>query len=47
MDSSPFILLREMDNLFRSVRNVPLYLDVLVTSTEDEGQLQNLHTNLA
>lgn len=37
-----------MDNLFRGMRHVAVYLDdILVTGRDDEDHLQNLHSVLA
>ncbi|KAM7302024.1 uncharacterized protein ISCGN_017541 [Ixodes scapularis] len=41
--SAPAIFQREMDNLFRGMRHVAVYLDdILVTGTDDGDHLQNL-----
>lgn len=46
--SAPAIFQREMDNLFRGMRHVAVYLDdILVTGTDDGDHLQNLHNVLA
>ncbi|KAM7307306.1 uncharacterized protein ISCGN_010942 [Ixodes scapularis] len=42
--SAPAIFQGEMDNLFRGMRHVAVYLDdILVTGTDDGDHLQNLH----
>ncbi|XP_037564659.1 uncharacterized protein K02A2.6-like [Dermacentor silvarum] len=46
--SAPAIFQRGMDNLFRGMRHVAVYLDdILVTGTDDGDHLQNLHNVLA
>ncbi|XP_037563432.1 uncharacterized protein K02A2.6-like [Dermacentor silvarum] len=46
--SAPAIFQREMDNLFRGMRHVAVYLDdILVTGTDNGDHLQNLHNVLA
>ncbi|XP_037572404.1 uncharacterized protein K02A2.6-like [Dermacentor silvarum] len=46
--SAPAIFQREMDNLFRGMRHLAVYLDdILVTGTDDGDHLQNLHNVLA
>ncbi|XP_037574536.1 uncharacterized protein LOC119456791 [Dermacentor silvarum] len=48
MASAPAIFQWEMDNLFRGMRHVAVYLnDILVTGTDDGDHLQNLHNVLA
>ncbi|XP_037509161.2 uncharacterized protein LOC119385864, partial [Rhipicephalus sanguineus] len=43
--SAPAIFQREMDNLFRGMKHVAVYLDdILVTGIDDGDHMQNLHT---
>ncbi|XP_037512230.1 uncharacterized protein K02A2.6-like [Rhipicephalus sanguineus] len=46
--SAPAIFQREMDNLFRGMKHVAVYLDdILVTGIDDGDHMQNLHNVLA
>ncbi|XP_049268953.1 uncharacterized protein K02A2.6-like [Rhipicephalus sanguineus] len=46
--SAPAIFQREMDNLFRGMRHVAMYLDdILITGINDGDHMQNLHNVLA